>query len=107
MYYKGANLLNTVRSIINDDEKWWSLLKSFSETFKHKITNTEEVIAFFENGTDVSLTPVFEEYLYYAALPTLQMKKEKRNIYYRWASRSEEHTSELQSRPHLVCRLLL
>src|SRR6266498_4465715 len=24
-----------------------------------------------------------------------------------WATRSEEHTSELQSRPHLVCRLLL
>src|SRR3989442_8701977 len=24
-----------------------------------------------------------------------------------WAVRSEEHTSELQSRPHLVCRLLL
>src|SRR3989442_10295705 len=25
----------------------------------------------------------------------------------RWMTRSEEHTSELQSRPHLVCRLLL
>src|SRR3989442_10562928 len=24
-----------------------------------------------------------------------------------WTARSEEHTSELQSRPHLVCRLLL
>src|SRR5690554_2960006 len=24
-----------------------------------------------------------------------------------WMHRSEEHTSELQSRPHLVCRLLL
>src|SRR5690554_7065513 len=24
-----------------------------------------------------------------------------------WPPRSEEHTSELQSRPHLVCRLLL
>src|SRR5690554_7062911 len=24
-----------------------------------------------------------------------------------WLGRSEEHTSELQSRPHLVCRLLL
>src|SRR5690554_7304502 len=24
-----------------------------------------------------------------------------------WCPRSEEHTSELQSRPHLVCRLLL
>src|SRR3989442_7494492 len=27
------------------------------------------------------------------------------NVFHR--SRSEEHTSELQSRPHLVCRLLL
>src|SRR5271157_4958567 len=29
------------------------------------------------------------------------------SVYSRAASRSEEHTSELQSRPHLVCRLLL
>src|SRR3989442_11810324 len=28
-------------------------------------------------------------------------------VYHRVADRSEEHTSELQSRPHLVCRLLL
>src|SRR3989442_3283377 len=27
--------------------------------------------------------------------------------FFRSCSRSEEHTSELQSRPHLVCRLLL
>src|SRR5262245_66023553 len=27
--------------------------------------------------------------------------------WYRWISRSEEHTSELQSLRHLVCRLLL
>src|SRR5437870_11031277 len=26
---------------------------------------------------------------------------------YQWTARSEEHTSELQSRGHLVCRLLL
>src|SRR5690554_7629551 len=31
----------------------------------------------------------------------------KRNIEFWQAIRSEEHTSELQSRPHLVCRLLL
>src|SRR5690554_7789482 len=28
-------------------------------------------------------------------------------LYYSGMLRSEEHTSELQSRPHLVCRLLL
>src|SRR5690554_6994497 len=29
------------------------------------------------------------------------------NLTVEWILRSEEHTSELQSRPHLVCRLLL
>src|SRR5215813_15269708 len=30
-----------------------------------------------------------------------------RHLHHQEAERSEEHTSELQSRPHLVCRLLL
>src|SRR5690554_7461325 len=29
------------------------------------------------------------------------------DVFHQTARRSEEHTSELQSRPHLVCRLLL
>src|SRR5436305_7865196 len=37
------------------------------------------------------------------ALPIL--RRSQQPIHYR--GRSEEHTSELQSRPHLVCRLLL
>src|SRR3989442_8725424 len=36
---------------------------------------------------------------FFSALPRLSRNSE--------TSRSEEHTSELQSRPHLVCRLLL
>lgn len=84
MYYKGANMLHTLRGVINDDEKWWALLKDFSESFKHKITNTEEVLAFFEERTNESLTPVFKQFLYYKEIPKLQFKKEKRKIYYRW-----------------------
>src|SRR5690554_7077318 len=40
---------------------------------------------------------------------SLSCAKSCRSIPFRWWSflRSEEHTSELQSRPHLVCRLLL
>src|SRR5690554_7685652 len=34
-------------------------------------------------------------------------KQNSRNNYFLLGFRSEEHTSELQSRPHLVCRLLL
>jgi aminopeptidase N len=86
MYYKGANLLNTLRAVIGDDEKWWVLLKNFSETFKHSITNTEEVIQFFEENTELTLTPIFKEYLYHAEIPILQFKKEKGSVFYRWKS---------------------
>src|SRR5690554_349638 len=37
----------------------------------------------------------------------LSKKLEKSPLSFMYANRSEEHTSELQSRPHLVCRLLL
>src|SRR5690554_7094147 len=42
------------------------------------------------------------DYFDYDSMEHLQME----NIYVPYV-RSEEHTSELQSRPHLVCRLLL
>src|SRR5690554_7109745 len=41
-------------------------------------------------------------------LPFTQLNKdEEEKIRKQTRERSEEHTSELQSRPHLVCRLLL
>ena len=33
MYYKGGNLMNMVRTIINDDEKWRSILRGLNKTF--------------------------------------------------------------------------
>ncbi|MBH8575624.1 M1 family metallopeptidase, partial [Nostocaceae cyanobacterium CENA369] len=41
MYYKGALLLNTLRHIVNDDKKWWKMLLTYSETYRHKIIDTE------------------------------------------------------------------
>src|SRR5258708_10227209 len=40
-------------------------------------------------------------------LPSMRIARNARHISTRYLSRSEEHTSELQSPDHLVCRLLL
>src|SRR5699024_7157392 len=63
MYYKGANMLHTIRTVINNDKKWWKILKDYNEEFKYKTTNSEEVIAFFDHQTDVNLKLIFEQYL--------------------------------------------
>jgi len=84
MYYKGANMLNTIRSVINDDEEWWALLKDFSLTYKHQIIDTPTVINFFEQRTTAHLSPIFTQYLKYARLPELQLKEENNKVYARW-----------------------
>ncbi|PZD77255.1 M1 family metallopeptidase [Mesonia sp. K7] len=95
MYHKGANMINTIRSVINDDEKWWKLLKDFSLTFKHQITTSEEVIAFFEENTKENLTPIFKQYLYFSKLPELEIKKEDNVVYYRWKANAENFNMPL------------
>lgn len=84
MYSKGANLLNTIRSIYDNDELWWKTLKDYTQTYKHQIITTRHTEQFFDAAVEVDLQPVFDQYLRHAALPELQLKQEKGRILYRW-----------------------
>ncbi|QED37528.1 M1 family metallopeptidase [Antarcticibacterium arcticum] len=84
MYYKGSNLLNTIRSIYNNDELWWKTLKDYTLTYKHKTIDTQTTEAFFDDATEVDLKPIFDQYLRHTAIPELQFKKEGNTISYRW-----------------------
>lgn len=86
MYYKGSLLLNTLRHVINDDVKWWQLLYNYSEHFKKQIITTEMVIAYFNEQTSKDLTPIFNQYLYTANIPTLEYKKNGNSFLYRWSN---------------------
>jgi len=84
MYHKGANLLNTLRSIYDDDFLWWKTLKDYTETYKHQIIDTKTVETFFDQAIDIDLQPVFDQYLRHSNLPELQLKKKKDGVWYRW-----------------------
>jgi len=84
MYDKGTQMLNTLRHIVNDDEKWWKLILKYSETYRHKIIDTETVVTFFNNETGLNLTPVFNQYLRYTNIPELEVRQNKKNVEVRW-----------------------
>lgn len=84
IYYKGANMIHTLRNLVSDDELWHQTLRKFNSEFKHKITNTDEVIAFFSRELDKDYTPFFEQYLFYKDIPVLQMKRDKKRVAMRW-----------------------
>lgn len=84
MYYKGALMLNTIRHIINDDAKWWKIIKDFSLQFRHKIIDAQTVFEYFNSASGINLTPIFKQYLYYVSLPVLELKIGKNQVSYRW-----------------------
>ncbi|MEM0542679.1 M1 family metallopeptidase [Flavobacterium sp. j3] len=86
MYPKGALLLNTLRHVINDDAKWWKLILDYSTTFRHKIIDTETVVAFFNKESGMDLTPIFNQYLRHTSIPKLEYKINKKRLEYRWVS---------------------
>lgn len=86
MYPKGALLLNTLRHVINNDELWWKIILNYSETYRHKIIDTETVVTFFNKESKMNLTSIFNQYLRYKNLPILEMKISKNKLQYQWKS---------------------
>ena len=84
MYAKGALLLNTLRHIVSNDEKWWKMLLKYSETFRQKIIDTETVVNFFNAETGMNLTSFFDQYLRQAAIPKLELRISKGKLQSRW-----------------------
>ncbi len=84
MYPKGANHLNTIRSIYNDDALWWKTLKEFTLAFKHQTIDTKTVEDYFNAPVEIDLQPIFDQYLRHAEIPVLEFKKTDDHIKVRW-----------------------
>ncbi len=85
-YFKGALFLNTLRSVVDDDAKWFALIHDYYQQFKYRTILTEDVAAFFNRQTGLDLTPEFDQYLRHTALPTLQLRFDPavKRVSYRW-----------------------
>jgi aminopeptidase N len=85
-YFKGALFINTLRSIVNNDSRWFALLHGFYQHFKYHTIMTEDVLAYFNQHTGMNLTPIFNQYLRRTSIPTLELKFDAANgtVAYRW-----------------------
>jgi aminopeptidase N len=86
MYFKGALFLNTLRSVVNDDERWWKLIHDLFQHFKYQNILTEDVVRFFNDRLGQDVTPIFDQYLRRADLPTLELAFDdsEGTLAYRW-----------------------
>jgi aminopeptidase N len=85
-YYKGANMLHTIRQLINNDEKWRSILRGLNKTFYHQTVNTQQVENYISQQIGHSIQPIFDQYLRNTAIPELQYRWKGKNLEYKWAN---------------------
>ena len=92
MYFKGALFLHTIRSVIDNDARWWKLVRDFYGRFKYRNIATGDVVAFFNERTGMNLAPVFDQYLRHIDIPALELRFQEAegSVSYRWKADVKE-----------------
>ena len=84
MYYKGGNLLHTIRHIINDDEKWRGILQGLNKDFWHQTVTTTQVENYISTKAGINLSKIFDQYLRTTNIPVLQYKTDGKTVSYKF-----------------------
>jgi len=85
-YFKGALFLNTLRNVVNDDKKWFALIRDVFQHFKYQNIMTEDLVAYVNQKLGWNATPLFDQYLRHASIPTLELRFDQaaQSVAYRW-----------------------
>jgi aminopeptidase N len=86
MYPKGGNMLHTLRQILNNDEKWRTILRGLNSTFYHQTVTTKQIEDYLSQQIGIDLKPFFDQYLRDIRIPTFEYKVQGNNLEYRWTN---------------------
>lgn len=86
MYYKGSNMLHTIRQIIDNDEKFRQILRGLNKNFYHQTVTSRQVEQYISQQSGRDFSKVFDQYLRYKNLPVLELKQQGSVVKYRWLS---------------------
>ncbi|WP_417860288.1 M1 family metallopeptidase [Winogradskyella sediminis] len=84
MYYKGANMLHTLRQLVDDDDKWRQILRGLNSEFYHETVTTEQIEDYLSKHTAMDLAPFFNQYLRTTKIPTLEYQLENGELKFRY-----------------------
>ena len=86
MYYKGGNLLNMLRQIVQDDGKWRIILRGLNKEFYHQTVTTQQVESYISTQSGLNLGKVFDQYLRDVRIPIFEYYFQGEELQYRWTN---------------------
>jgi aminopeptidase N len=86
MYYKGGNMLHTIRQVVDDDARWRDILRGLQAEYRHDVVSSEQLWSYMDERTEADLQPVFRQYLTTTMVPTLEYERSGSTLRYRWSN---------------------
>jgi len=86
MYYKGANILHTIRQLIEDDKKWRQILRGLNKDFYHQTVTSKQVEEYISEHAKIDFTEFFEQYLRTTMIPTVEYSVEGKKLSFRYVN---------------------
>jgi aminopeptidase N len=86
MYNKGANLLHTIRQVIDNDSFFRQILRGLNRDFFHRTVDSKDVEEYFSLKSGKDLSNIFDQYLRTTKIPELELKETNGNLSYRWTN---------------------
>ncbi len=71
MYYKGANMIHSIRHIINNDSLFRQILRGLNTEFYHQTVTTKQIEDYIIDKSGINLQGVFNQYLRTVQIPHL------------------------------------
>ncbi len=84
MYYKGGNMLHTIRQIVDDDDRWRAILRGLQSEFRHSVVTGDQVRAYMSEQAGIDLDAVFRQYLETTDVPVLELRRRGGALEARW-----------------------
>ena len=84
IYNKGANVIHTLRTWLNDDEKFRQILRGMNKQFYHQTVTTKQIEEYLAQQSGLDLTAFFNQYLRTKDIPMLEIKQEGKVFLYRY-----------------------
>jgi aminopeptidase N len=85
-YYKAANMLHTIRQVINDDAKFRSILVGLNRDFYHQTVTTQQVESYISQKAGIDFSKVFDQYLRMIKVPSFRFGYEGTTLTYSWGN---------------------
>ena len=84
IYAKGANVLHTLRQIVNDDKLWRKTLRGINKDFYHKTVSSKQIENYLSKKLNLNLDKFFDQYLRDNRVPTLEYEVLNGKLNFRW-----------------------